>query len=296
MNRPLPELTLARYDHDRDHAARLTPGLLDELWTAPTTRVLVMSRGRALMTEDGGSTVDLVPPTDLPDPQLLVYLGRLNDVDATRVVAAVYPDSEALAMPERWGSLRDVAATLDDRDAGLFTEALGMVNWHSAFGFAPHTGEPTEPIAGGWIRRTPSDGREIYPRTDPAVIMRVHDADGRLLLGRNVMAPERYSLLAGFVEPGESLEAAVIREVHEESGLTVGAPEYLGSQPWPFPASLMAGFRTEVVGDSTPTPDGEEILELRWFTREQVGAEGFTLPGRASIARSMIEQWLRGDR
>ncbi|HXR44149.1 MAG TPA: NAD(+) diphosphatase, partial [Pseudolysinimonas sp.] len=145
-------------------------------------------------------------------------------------------------------------------------------------------------------------GREVFPRTDAAIIVGITDADDRLLLGSNAMwAANRFSVLAGFVEPGESLEAAVVREVFEESGLRVTDPVYLGSQPWPFPASLMVGFRARLAdGEPADThPDGEEILALRWFTREEMAAAiadgSIGLPGRASIARAIIEDWYGGE-
>jgi NAD+ diphosphatase len=138
----------------------------------------------------------------------------------------------------------------------------------------------------------------VFPRTDPAVIVLITDADDRILLGSNAMwENNRYSLLAGFVEPGESLEAAVIREIHEESGLHVTDAVYLGSQPWPFPASIMCGFTARLADGQKADalfPDGEEILDLRWFSREDLlaGLDDIVLPGRSSIARAMVENWL----
>ena len=152
---------------------------------------------------------------------------------------------------------------------------------------------------GGWVRRDPTDGRDLFPRTDAAIIVGVTDDDDRILLGSNAMwSTNRYSLLAGFVEPGESLESAVAREVFEESGIRVVDPVYLGSQPWPFPASLMLGFRARVDGTrtSTLTPDGEEILDLRWFSRDELTAalDEIALPGGTSIARAILEDWYGG--
>jgi NAD+ diphosphatase len=196
-----------------------------------------------------------------------------------------------------WANLRTAGSTMTDRDAGLLTEAIAILNWHEANLFSPRTGAATIPEQGGWVRRDPVGDTEHFPRTDPAIIVGVTDGDDRLLLGSNALwERNRYSLLAGFVEPGESLEAAVQREIHEESGIHVVDPVYLGSQPWPFPASLMLGFTARVAeGTGTDTtPDGTEILDLRWFSREQlVGAlEEIRLPSRTSIARAIIEEWL----
>jgi len=176
-------------------------------------------------------------------------------------------------------------------------EALAMANWHHAHTFSPITGAPVESDQAGWTRVDQSTGKDLFPRTDAAVIALVTDQHDRIVLGSNALwEARRYSLLAGFVEPGESLEAAVIREVFEESGLVVTNPVYVGSQPWPFPASLMVGFRAEIDEASLADirPDGTEIIDLRWFSREELLASlgEVLLPGRPSIARAMIESWL----
>ena len=158
---------------------------------------------------------------------------------------------------------------LSDRDAGIFTTAQALANWHAAHQFCPRCGAPTEPEQAGWIRRCTRDSSEHYPRTDPAVIMAVVDDDDRLLLGRNAQWPEgRFSVLAGFVEPGESFEAAVAREVEEEVGIEVTDVTYLGNQPWPFPSSDMVGFRARAITTSLH-PDTVEMAEARWFTRNE---------------------------
>ena len=195
-----------------------------------------------------------------------------------------------------WANLRQVGTLLSDRDAGMLTEALAIFNWHHSHRFSPKTGEATVSEKGGWVRRDPISGGEVFPRTDPAVIVGVVDADDRLLLGSNALwESNRYSLLAGFVEPGESLEQAVTREIFEESGVHVTDPVYLGSQPWPFPASLMLGFTARVADGfvGSGTPDGTEILDLRWFSRDELAAAlpDIKLPGPTSIARAIIEEW-----
>lgn len=294
-------LPLSRHALDRDHLTRSVPGIVDELWSDPATRVLVLNRGNALLDSDGALL--LLPPQRVPAARERLYLGRAlaEPVLGTRVAAAVLDDEQATALepdPERWGNLRSLGSRLSDLDAGLFTTALGLANWHASHGFSPRNGSATTADLGGWVRRDP-DGSEIFPRTDPAIIVGIIDDDDRILLGSNALwANNRYSLLAGFVEPGESLEAAVVREVFEESGIRVTDPVYLGSQPWPFPASLMLGFtaRVEPGSGTVVTPDGEEILDLRWFSRDELTAAlgEIVLPGYTSIARAILEHWYGG--
>jgi len=295
------ELPLSRAGLDRDHGAREREGLLDELWASPATRVLPILDGQAQLASP--SRLALFPAAVVPRPAVSVYLGRTvegrDDLPAgTPIVAALLEDAAHLAEVD-WQHLRNVGHGLDALDAGIFTQALAILNWHSGFGFHPRTGHETVVESGGWVRRDPVSGEQVFPRTDPAVIVAVLDAEDRLLLGANALwGTGRFSLLAGFVDPGESLEAAVRREVEEESGLRVVEPRYIASQPWPFPSSLMLGF-TAVVDVADPgelRPDGEEIVALRWFDRTgllaAVDAGEVVLPGRTSIARVLIERWL----
>ena len=295
----LKRLPLSRFEVDRDYLARDRPGLIEELRADPAARVLPVFDGRALLKSD--TELSLLPFDQLPPAQTLVYLGLTTTATdsepvGTPVVAAQLVDAGSLA-DGHWSNLRTVGSRLSDRDAGLLTEALGILNWHLSHGFSPRTGAATVIEKGGWVRRDPGSGTEVFPRTDSAIIVGITDADDRLLLGSNALwESNRFSLLAGFVEPGESLEAAVIREVFEESGIWVSDPVYLGSQPWPFPASLMLGFtaRVDAGRTSTLTPDGAEILELRWFSRDELKASRgeVILPGSTSIAHAIIEEWL----
>jgi NADH pyrophosphatase NudC (nudix superfamily) len=296
---PLGSLPLSRADSDRDGEVRTSEGLLDRLWDAEDTRVLTLVGGKAPVTADA---LLLLAPSEVQRPELLVYLGRINEgaADAgAAVVLAVLPDESASITPAQgWLGLREIAASLDARDAGLFVEAAAIANWHATHTHCPRCGTPTHVRDAGWVRQCPNDGSQHYPRTDAAIIVSVVDDDDRLLLGSAVAWPEdRYSTLAGFVEPGESLEAAVIREVGEESGIEVQSPEYLGSQPWPFPASLMLGFTARAV-TTDAVPDREEMRSLRWFTREQLFAEvrdgTIAVAGGVSIARALIERWYGG--
>jgi NAD+ diphosphatase len=294
-------LPLSRHELDRDYLSRNRPALLEELWADDSTRVLVLTHGTALLDDDG--SLRLVPPSAVPVAVLRLYLGKATaePLLGISVAAVVLGDDEAKALePDRakWGNLRSIGSRLSTLDAGLFTVALALANWHASHAFSPRTGEPTTPELGGWVRKDP-EGNELFPRTDAAIIVGIVDADDRILLGSNALwEGNRYSLLAGFVEPGESLENAVIREVFEESGIRVIDPVYLGSQPWPFPASLMLGFTARVDPDveQTLTPDGAEILDLRWFSRSELkdSLGEVILPGHASIARAILEHWFGG--
>ena len=292
------QLPLSRSAIDRDHLARERDGLLDELWADPATRILPILDGQALLAAP--DRLAFLHPDALPRPAVSVYLGRtIEDADdapaGTAIVAAQLEDAAHLA-EAGWAGLRKVGEQLAARDAGLFTQALAILNWHESHAFSPKTGEATVAEFAGWVRRDPIGGDQVFPRTDPAIIVAVIDSQDRILLGSNAMwESNRYSLLAGFVDPGESLEAAVIREIEEESGLRVVDPVYIGSQPWPFPASLMVGFTARLAPDEDPTPrpDGVEIVDLRWFSREELLASlgEVRLPMRTSIARAIIERW-----
>jgi NAD+ diphosphatase len=295
-------LPLSRFLLDRDALARERDDLFDELWADPATRILPIYQGSALLSSP--NSLALLPVSAAPSGDLRVYLGRSiaessPEPVGTPIVAVEIEDATQFAEAE-WGSLRAIGAALDDRDAGMLTEALAILNWHASHRFSPRTGEPTVVEKGGWVRRDPVSNTEIFPRTDPAVIVGVIDAQDRLLLGTNALWEfNRYSLLAGFVEPGESFEAAIRREVLEEAGIPVVDPVYLGSQPWPFPASLMIGFtaRLDPAFTGAATPDGTEIMDLRWFSREELAASlgEIRLPGRASIARAIVEEWFGAE-
>ena len=224
---------LSRATVDRDALTRDSEQALGEAWAR--SLVLVVDQGQALV--DGTDLVLLVPPGEAPEGDRL-YLGSL----AGQAFFAV-----AGTLPRRLGAkamgLRDVGALLSDRDAGLLVHAVGLANWHSAHPRCPRCGAPTTSARGGAVRRCEQDGSEHFPRTDPAMIVLVTDGGDRCVLGRQALWPAgRYSTLAGFVEPGESAEMAVLREVLEETGVAVRDVRYRGSQPWPFPASLMLGF------------------------------------------------------
>ena len=292
----LHNLSLARGTLDRAGLRRKDPDLLPSLLKESSTRVVELISGRAEIRESNREiALFLRSPSGQDASRLGVFLGQ--DGDGTAYVGVVGEPPDQLET-SRWRTLREVGALLPDRDAGLFATMLGLANWHASHTHCPRCGATTEPDQSGWIRRCTQDGSEHYPRTDPAVIMAVTDADDRLLLARSPHWPEgRLSVLAGFVEPGESLEAAVAREVLEEVGVVVEQVRYLGNQPWPFPSSLMVGFTSRAV-DPMLHLDMEEIVEAVWVSRaelrEMVLAGRFGISPTVSIARRIIERWYGG--
>lgn len=189
-------------------------------------------------------------------------------------------------------------ALLDPSDAPLFAAALSLARWHSRHRFCANCGQATAIVRGGWSRRCADCGAEHFPRVDPVVIM-LAEHDGKLLLGRQPQYPQgRYSALAGFVEVGENLEAAVARELYEEAGIRVHGVRYVASQPWPFPSSLMIGCHAQADGAEL-TIDTSELEDAGWFSREDIAAalEGrasrrFEPPPKTAIARTLLEHWL----
>jgi NAD+ diphosphatase len=292
----LHDLALARGTVDRAHLRRRDPDLVPLLLKDPSTRVLELADGRAQVIEsDRGCALRLRAAAEQDASQLGVFLGQ--DSQGTSYVGVV-GDAADPDEARPWRTLREVGVLLSDRDAGLFATFQGLANWHAAHTHCPMCGASTEPDQGGWIRRCTRDGSEHYPRTDPAVIMAVTDPGDRLLLARSPHWPQgRLSVLAGFVEPGESLEAAVAREVFEEVGLVVDQVRYLGNQPWPFPSSLMVGFSARAL-DPALHLDEVEIVEALWVTRtelrEKVLAGSLGISPTVSIARRMIEHWYGG--
>ena len=242
-------------------------------------------------------------------PESAVLLGEADDVQYWAVRGQ--PDLAAGDDPGEWADLRTAGAALDALGAGLLTGAVAVLNWHDAARFCARDGSPMHPGHAGWHRVCEASGHEEYPRTDPAVICLVHDGADRVLLARQPVWPEgRFSVLAGFVEAGESLEACVMREIHEEVGAAVRDVQYLGSQAWPFPRSLMVGFHALADPDVPLVPADGEIAEAMWVTREELraaldhgdwsaerpeSAKRLLLPGQVSIARSMLESWAALD-
>jgi NAD+ diphosphatase len=295
---PLDSLALSRGTVDRLTEKRTGTAWLDAAWAEPGTRVLVVSDGKALARiDDEQAALVFVPPQQAPEGTRFL-LGR-DDADGIVYfgVSASLPDP--LPPGTRPGALREIGTLLGDRDAGLLTHAVALANWHDTHTHCPVDGTATVPGPGGHFTVCPQDGTEHFPRTDPAVIMLVTDPDDRCLLARNAAWPgRRVSILAGFVDPGESVEQAVIREVAEETQIKVTNVRYVGSQPWPMPRSLMLGFRAEAPAGQAIVVDREEIAEAYWFSRDEllaaIEAREIALPPPVSIARQIIEQWYGG--
>jgi NAD+ diphosphatase len=193
-------------------------------------------------------------------------------------------------------SLRAIGSFLSPRDIGLAVHAQGLANWHSKHPRCSLCGGPTVVVLAGAVRRCPTDQSEHYPRTDSAIIVLIKNDKDQILLGRQKVWPKyRFSTFAGFVEPGESFEHCVIREVREEAGVELTKINYLGSQPWPFPASLMIAFEAITNTPELARPDGDEIEEIRWFSREEMKSaildKSLILPFEISVARQMINAW-----
>lgn len=205
-------------------------------------------------------------------------------------------DFESFETLENYQTLRTLGDFLSQLEMGLAIHSQAIANWHHTHQFCARCGAPTLSANGGSLRKCSSDGSEHYPRTDGAVIVLVKDTNDRVLLGRQKIWPEkRFSCFAGFVEPGESFEQTVLREVFEESAIRADEITYLGSQPWPFPASIMISFSAVATNPDAAKADGEEIEEIRWLTRDQmreaIAGQSLTLPPGMSVARKMIEFW-----
>ena len=245
---------------------------------------------------------------DKPDEHA-VFLGRMPDGRHVWGIRAALEDpADPSDNPVEVLDLRRAGTIFDDISAQLVSTATALLNWHDSARFSAIDGAATKPSKGGWSRVNAVNGHEEFPRIDPAVICLVHDGYDRAVLARQTVWPERlFSLLAGFVEAGESFEACVMREIAEEVGLTVRDVTYLGSQPWPFPRSLMVGFHA--IGDPEQPfafHDGE-IAEAEWFTRAEIrealehgdwssnSDSRLLLPGSISIAREIIESWAAVD-
>jgi NAD+ diphosphatase len=317
---PVNTFTGAALDRGSDRE-RQDPEWIRAQYADPRARALV--EGSAGIQMDDGHLA-LTPLHDLPDAQRALFLGR--DAHGPVFVYDEEPPADAPALPPLVGAggrrgeppasaaggrvaLREAAALLPQAEGGLAAYATALLNWHRRHRYCAVCGAPSEVEWGGLVRICPRCGASHHPRTDPVVIMLVTDGTERVLLGRQPSWPTgRYSALAGFVAPGESLEEAVAREVYEEARVRIGPPVYMASQPWPFPASLMLGFHAPWLSGE-PDASEEELQDARWFTRAEIAAAAgedsdagwgtpgepggeLMLPPRLAIARRLVEDWL----
>jgi NAD+ diphosphatase len=279
----------ARLDRAGEHRA-------DPAWVArqeadPAARAVVVTASGIVVDAQDPTRLARFPPAEVgrADPRVLLGIEDGGPLFAVGVDAIE---------GGRDAGLRDAATTLRQDEGGLAAYAAAIVGWHRLHPFCARCGAQSDPAEAGHVRVCRACAAIHHPRTDPVVIMLVTDGE-RLLLGRQpTWDPGRYSTLAGFVEPGESLEEAVAREVREETGVEVTSPRYVGSQPWPFPASLMLGFTADYAGGEVSARD-TELADVRWFTRAEVedaaaGRGPIDLPPREAIARRLIDTWLEG--
>jgi NAD+ diphosphatase len=304
-NGPADGPPLSRGTYDRAAHHRSDDDWLAAAWTR--ARVVAVSPDSAVPVDAG--RVRFRAPGDVPADAPLRFLG---EVDGVPYFAAT------LEREDGWLTPREFGSQADELEIALVVAAIGLEQWHQRHTHCPRCGAPSVETQAGWTRTCTVDASLHFPRTDPAVIMLITDDSGpggdRALLGRgHQWGAGRFSTLAGFVEPGESLEAAVAREVFEEVGVGVRDIRYLGSQPWPFPASLMLGFVARLDGDPGITLDPVEMAEAGWFTRDEIrraadwvddlaapapGDEQVRLraiPPHFSISRHLIDRWLAGE-
>lgn len=287
---------LSRSSLDRAAHRRLDVAWLDEAW--PTAKIIIIDDGSTLVRDDA---LVLLDAAQAPDGERY-FLGVDEDGTPYFAVAAETPEIPGA----RRRDLRQVAHRLDARHAGIMVSAVALANWHVRHAYSPLSGAPTQIGEAGWTRVSEDGTETFWPRTDPAVIMVVHDGvagpAGRCLLGHNAAWTmpgweNRYSCLAGFVEPGESAEASVAREVREEVGIEVRDIRYVSSQPWPFPGSIMLGFHAIADPGAELRTDPAEITHARWFSRAEIRAvlagepADFGLPTPISIAHYLVETW-----
>jgi len=287
-------LPLSRSQLDRAARLRSDQGALDELWVNGKIIDLLGDRFRI----DGAKLALLTSAqVDELEKQSAEIERYFLGLDSNKVAFFVAHRGDAPSEnPSGYESLRTIGKSLSDLEIGAAVHALALSLWHQSHRRCAKCGAETKSTLGGSVRKCLSCEADHHPRTDPAVIVLVKDKSDRILLGRQrVWPPKRFSTFAGFVEPGESFERTVVREVAEECGGSVESMRYLGSQPWPFPASLMIAFEATITNPDSVKADGEEIEEIIWLDREslksKVQSEELLLPPKISVARAMIESW-----
>ena len=284
-----------------DRAAHLrTDGGAERLRDAGGSRVVLVGRGQEVAVAGEGGELALVPTAAVLADAELTFLG-LDASGAGLFAHDATASAPATGQIFEFVSLRGLAGELEPDAAALAAYAVALIGWHRVTRYCGRCGNATEVEAAGHRRRCPVCGLVQFPRTDPAITMLVQSGD-RCVLSRRVGAPEnRWSALAGFVEPGETPEEAVVREAREETGVEVVAVEYVTSQPWPFPQALMIGFWGFVdpgAAGATLTPDPEELVEARWWGRDELDralrAGAIVLPPPGTIGNYLITTWLAG--
>jgi len=288
-----PSLTVAFVGATLDRAAHLRDDA-ERLRTSHSSQVIVVGPDQQIVLE-GDGTLARVPATAVPRDMPLTFLG----VEPSG--AAVFAGDAASEPGHRFTPLRELMTALSPAEAALAAYAVGMVGWHRVNRYCGRSGHATEVEAGGHRRRCPGCGLVQFPRTDPVVTMLVQSNDKALLSRRKGAPKHRWSALAGFVEPGETPEEAVVREAREETGVEITAVKYVTSQPWPFPAALMIGFwafADPARADGAPQPQPTELVEARWWPRaelaEAIQDERIGLPPPGTIGNYLISTWLRG--
>ena len=294
----LDDLLLSRAAVDRAAHRRADENWQSQRLTDDETRVLWVAGGAAgVLESESGVELVFSSPAQLPSSTELSFLG-VDEFDRAYFAAHVENQSDA-PMQADWKSLREVGRSLSDIDAGLLVTAVALDNWRAATKRCAKCGGEVVSQNGGWSLRCLTDEVDHFPRTEPAVIVLVRDQGDRALLGRHInWPPGLVSTFAGFVEAGESAEAAVRRELTEETGVVIAdhpdAVQYLGSQPWPFPASLMLGYHAWAK-ETTIKVDETEIAEANWYSRDELRAAcasgEIKLPSSISISRRLIERW-----
>lgn len=273
---------------DRAGELRSNQGEIDALWQR--AQIIEVGKGRIRSTKSG--PIFLSSQDAVGGERYFLGIDRATSIPYF-AWASEAVDSEV----EDYLTLRELAGGLSELHLEITMHAIALSNWHDAHPNCPRCGEPTRVDLAGAARRCDRDESQHHPRTDPAVIVLVKDRDDRILLGHQPVWPDgRFSTFAGFLEPGETFEQCVAREVFEEAGVRLSEINYLGSQPWPFPASVMIAFSAITDSPSDARPDGEEITEVKWFSREELKAAAedgsLLLPPAVSVARKMIEGWL----
>lgn len=269
---------------------RQQPEGLAAAFGEPTARFVPIWQSRCLV-HDGA--IGVCAWTEVqrlaPDHEQVIFLGRRNGQALFAV--EVRDEEPPPALPASgFRGLRDVVAEVSEADAALLAYARAMILWQSRHRYCGVCGAPNRATDGGFAMACTGCGQKCFPRIDPAVIVLVHEGK-HCLLGRQAAWPAgRFSTIAGFVEPGEALEDAVVREVHEETNIRVAECQYLASQPWPFPAAMMLGFHASAETTDIRFNDGE-LVEARWFTREDIADGAVLLPPRVSIAYRLVEHW-----